>query len=101
MSLAAAYHTDAKWLVHINQQVIKANRETGSEEPPISVVPVIHGEEGEAILVRTVITGGVLHYSPKHPMDVGATLYLVLKEERPFVTLPDGQTIRLKHPSTR
>lgn len=59
--------------IHVNQQVIKRNRATGSNEPPITVKAGRTNVRAHAVEIHGP---SMLVYRPMRPLDCGAVLWI-------------------------
>jgi hypothetical protein len=59
--------------IHINRHVIAANRKTGAENPPISVVK--KGKTQRAHVVDLIGPARII-YAPRTPLKCGATAWI-------------------------
>lgn len=78
-----------KKIIHVNQHVIKRNRLTGENEPPLTVK--MRGKAYPAHTVEILGPSRVVH-SPHNPLSCGARVYIVTYADVTLILeeTPDG-----------
>lgn len=77
-----------KKIIHVNQHVIKRNRLTGENEPPLTVK--IKGKSHPAHTVEILGPSRVVH-SPHNPLSCGARVWIETHAEINLIL--DGETV--------
>lgn len=77
--------------IHVNQHVIRSNRETGAREPVITVKSARGNQYASEVVIRGP---SKVVYRPDHPLPCGATVWIETESEVELwgVRLPPGRT---------
>lgn len=66
-------------VIHVNRNVMDANRKHGRLDPPLTVKQGRTNRKGHEVILRDPVTGielARLSHCPYHPLDCGAKVYL-------------------------